>query len=166
MDKFPCGKSITSFGFSAIKDCWIGFMNLIDQKFLKFLAVGVVNTIVGAGVMFLLYNVFEVSYWISSACNYIVGGTVSFFLNKFFTFKNNQKSLKQVVLFILTLAVCYFIAYIAAKKIIYFTFSTSPEKIKGNIALVCGMCLYTGLNYLGQRLIVFSEKNEKSEENI
>lgn len=166
MDKFLCGKSSLSFVFPAIKTCWIDFMNFIDQKLLKFLAVGVVNTIVGAGVMFLLYNVFEVSYWISSACNYIVGGIVSFFLNKFFTFKNNQKSIKQVVLFILTLAVCYFLAYIAAKKIIYFIFSTSPEKIKGNIALICGMCLYTGLNYLGQRLIVFSENNVKSEEKL
>ncbi len=136
-------------------------MNIIDQKFLKFLAVGVVNTIVGAGVMFLLYNVFEVSYWISSACNYIVGGIVSFFLNKFFTFRNNKKSFKQVVLFIITLAVCYFVAYIAAKKIIYFIFSTLPETIKGNIALISGMCLYTGLNYIGQYLIVFSEKHEK-----
>lgn len=141
-------------------------MNLIDQKLFKFLAVGIVNTILGAGVMFLLYNVFEVSYWISSACNYIVGGIVSFFLNKFFTFKNHQKSLKQIVLFIITLAVCYFVAYIAAKKIIYFIFSTSPEKIKGNIALICGMCIYTGLNYIGQRLIVFSEENEKLEEKI
>ncbi|MDY4210358.1 MAG: GtrA family protein [Treponema sp.] len=141
-------------------------MNLIDQKLFKFLAVGIVNTILGAGVMFLLYNVFEVSYWISSACNYIVGGIVSFFLNKSFTFKNHKKSLKQVVLFIITLAVCYFVAYIAAKKIIYFIFSTSPEKIKGNIALICGMCIYTGLNYIGQRLIVFSEENEKLEEKI
>ena len=166
MDKFLCGKSLLSFGFPATKTCWIDFMNLIDQKLLKFLAVGVINTIVGAGVMFLLYNVFEVSYWISSACNYIVGGIVSFFLNKFFTFKNHQKSFKQVILFILTIAACYFVAYIAAKKIIYLAFSTSPEKIKGNIALVCGMCLYTGLNYIGQRLIVFSEKSEKSEEKI
>ena len=141
-------------------------MNLIDQKLFKFLAVGIVNTILGAGVMFLLYNVFEVSYWISSACNYIVGGIVSFFLNKSFTFKNHQKSLKQIVLFIITLAVCYFVAYIAAKKIIYFIFSTSPEKIKGNIALICGMCIYMGLNYIGQRLIVFSEENEKLEEKI
>ena len=141
-------------------------MNLIDQKLLKFLAVGIINTIIGAGIMFLLYNIFEVSYWISSACNYVTGGIVSFFLNKFFTFKNNKRSFTQVVLFILTLAVCYFTAYIFAKKIIYFIFSTSPEKIKGNIALVIGMCLYTGLNYIGQRLIVFPEKNKKSEKNI
>lgn len=141
-------------------------MNLIDQKLLKFLAVGIINTIIGAGIMFLLYNIFEVSYWISSACNYVTGGIVSFFLNKFFTFKNNKRSFTQVVLFILTLVVCYFTAYIFAKKIIYFIFSASPEKIKGNIALVIGMCLYTGLNYIGQRLIVFPEKNKKSEKNI
>ena len=140
-------------------------MNLIDQKFLKFLAVGIVNTIVGAGVMFLLFNVFKVSYWISSVCNYIVGGIVSFFLNKFFTFKNKKKSFKQVVLFIVTLTVCYFIAYIAAKEIVYFIFLNSTEKTKGNIALFLGMCLYTGLNYIGLRFIVFSEKKNKLEEN-
>lgn len=64
-------------------------MNLLkkylDITTLKFLLVGVVNTIVGTGLMFLLYNVFSVSYWISSAANYIVGSIVSYFLNKYFT---------------------------------------------------------------------------------
>ena len=71
-------------------------MKLIDDKLVKFLIVGGVNTAVGAGVMFLLYNLGHCSYWISSACNYIVGGVVSFFLNKYFTFKNTQKSFKQI----------------------------------------------------------------------
>ena len=55
---------------------------------LRFLLVGVVNTLIGAGLMFLLYNVANCSYWLSSAVNYVVGGIVSFFLNKYFTFEN------------------------------------------------------------------------------
>ena len=54
----------------------------VDKKLIKFLLVGLINTAVGAGVMFLLYNLGHFNYWISSACNYIVGGIVSFVLNK------------------------------------------------------------------------------------
>lgn len=134
-------------------------MKLINSTVPKFLLVGVINTIVGAGLMFLLYNVFHVSYWISSCCNYIAGGIVSYFLNKYFTFKNQAKSLKQILLFILNLALCYFIAYFLAKKIIYFVFSDFSVKIRDNISMFCGMILYTGLNYFGQRFIVFKYDN-------
>ena len=130
---------------------------LIDVKLVKFLIVGVVNTAIGAGVMFVLYNLAHCSYWVSSACNYIVGGVVSFFLNKYFTFKNTQKSLKQIRLFVFNLAVCYIAAYILAKWMIYRMLVNQSENIKDNIALFLGMCLYTGLNYIGQRLVVFRE---------
>lgn len=132
-------------------------MKLIDDKLVKFLIVGGVNTAVGAGVMFLLYNLGHCSYWISSACNYIVGGVVSFFLNKYFTFKNTQKSFKQIGLFVFNLAVCYVVAYIFAKWAIYKIFTVHSENLKDNVALFLGMCFYTGLNYIGQRLVVFKE---------
>ena len=138
-------------------------MKLIDIKLLKFLLVGIANTIVGCGIMFLLYNVAGVSYWISSACNYVAGGILSYFLNKYFTFQNKQKSFKQIVLFILNLAVCYFVAYFCAKKAVYFLLCNSSEKLRGNIALLSGMFLYTGLNYIGQRLLVFNSKTENQE---
>lgn len=141
----------------------MSFLSLLDKKLLKFLLVGIANTIVGCGIMFLLYNVAGVSYWISSACNYVAGGILSYFLNKYFTFQNKQKSFKQIVLFILNLAVCYFVAYFCAKKAVYFLLINSSEKLRGNIALLSGMCLYTGLNYIGQRLLVFNSKTENQE---
>ena len=94
---------------------------------------------------------------------YIVGGIVSYFLNKYFTFQNKEKSLKQILLFIINLAVCYFIAYFCAKKTVYYLMSDYSEKLRDNLALFTGMCLYTGLNYIGQRLIVFSEKERNIE---
>ena len=136
----------------------------IDDILLKFLLVGIANTIVGAGIMFLLYNIAGVSYWISSACNYIAGGVLSFFLNKYFTFQDKKKSFWQIFLFILNLAVCYFIAYFCAKRTVYFLLVGESEKLRGNIALLCGICLYTVFNYLGQRIFVFKNKEKTGHE--
>lgn len=137
------------------------FTELFDKKLLLFLLVGVLNTVVGAGIMFLLYNLAHFSYWISSMCNYIAGGILSYFLNKYVTFKNKEKSFKQILLFILNLVICYLIAYILAKWAIYKIFDTYSTTVKDNISMFVGMCLYTGLNYLSQRLIIFKDGNSK-----
>ena len=135
-------------------------MKFIDRKFFKFLAVGVANTIAGAGIMFLLYNFFHCSYWISSVFNYVCGGILSFFLNKYFTFQNKKKSLMQVFIFAINLAFCYLPAYIGAKRLMMFILRNQNIKMQENCAMLAGMCIYTILNYFGQRLIVF--KNEKN----
>ncbi len=62
----------------------------MDATLLRFLLIGLVNTAVGCGTMFLLYNLAGCSYWISTTANYIMGGFVSFFLNKHFTLKVSQ----------------------------------------------------------------------------
>lgn len=139
----------------------IDLKKYLDEKFIKFLLVGVVNTIVGAGTMFLLYNLCNWSYWWASAANYVVGGICSYFLNKFFTFKDNSKSIKQIVLFILNLFICYIIAYWLSKEIIFAILNGSVSvKLIENIAMLVGMCTYTLLNYFGQRLFIFKSNKD------
>lgn len=130
---------------------------LKDGTIIKFLLVGVVNTLVGAGLMFLLYNVANCSYWLSSAANYVVGGIVSFFLNKYFTFENKTWSWGQVWRFTLNVAVCYFIGYGLAKPAALWLLRGYSTKVQENAAMLVGMCLYTGLNYLGQRFFAFKK---------
>ncbi len=130
---------------------------IIDKTVVKFLAVGVVNTLIGAGVMFLLYNVANCSYWLSSAANYVVGGIVSFFLNKYFTFENKEWSWRQVWRFALNVAVCYFIGYGLAKPAAMWLLRGSSTRLQENAAMLVGMCLYTALNYLGQRFFAFKK---------
>lgn len=137
---------------------------LIDITTIKFLIVGVINTLVGTGVMFVLYNFFSVSYWISSAANYVVGSIVSYFLNKYFTFQNKEKSLKQMIRFIVNIAACYLAAYGAAKPLISWLLSDMNEKFQGNAAMLAGMCLFVVLNYSGQRWFVFQDHSEEEEE--
>ena len=125
---------------------------------LRFLIVGIINTIVGAGTMFLLYNFVHVSYWYSSITNYVVGGICSFFLNKFFTFQNKERSWSQVIKFIFTVAICYIAAYGIAKPLAEYVLSSYSVSIQENVAMATGTCLYTLLNYLIQKLFVFRHK--------
>lgn len=131
-----------------------------DPSMLRFLLVGVVNTLVGAGIMFLLYNLAGCSYWLSSAANYIVGGVVSYFLNKYYTFKNTERSWKQVLRFALNVAVCWLLAYGIAKPLALRLLAGFDEKLQTNAAMLVGLCLYTALNYLGQRFFAFRAKED------
>lgn len=128
-----------------------------DKKTLKFLAVGVINTVVGAGTMFILYNLLHVNYWVSTAMNYVAICIVSYFLNNFWTFGYKDKSFKTVLKFILTVVVCYAIAYGAAKILIKLILSEHSKKIQENLAMVAGMVLYPVLNYVGQRFFAFAK---------
>ena len=133
-------------------------MRLIDKTTIKFLLVGVINTIVGTSIMFLLYNVGHMNYWVSSAANYIVGSIVSFFLNKYFTFQNKEKSVQQIVRFVVNISVCYLLAYGIARPLIRAIFSFAEKDVQDNVAMLAGMCLFVGFNYLGQRFLVFKEE--------
>jgi putative flippase GtrA len=134
-------------------------MKIVDRIFLKFILVGIANTLVGSGVMFILYNVFSASYWVSSVCNYIVGSITSFFLNKYFTFQVRKWSVFMIITFALTIAFSYVVAYGMAKPLMNFLLRSYSQKIRENAALFTGMCFFTGINYFGQRLIVFNDKN-------
>ena len=128
---------------------------LIDGTVPRFLLVGIINTLAGCGTMFLLYNWAHCSYWVSSAANYLLGGIVSFFLNKYFTFRKKEWSWQQVVRFALNVAVCWLLAYGLAKPLVMLLLNGRSQWLQENTAMLVGMCLYTALNYLGQRFFAF-----------
>jgi len=137
-------------------------MKLIDKQFFRFLIVGVINTVTGSAIMFILYNAARLNYWFSSACNYVITSILSFFLNKYFTFAVKERSLFMVAAFAVNIVCCYGIAYGVAKPVMQYALHSQSVRIQENGALFAGMCLFTGLNYLGQRFVVFnSRKGEK-----
>lgn len=129
-----------------------------DVTFFKFIIVGVVNTLFGTGIMFFAYNVIGCSYWISSACNYIFGSILSYFLNKHFTFQNKERSFKIVVKFVVNITVCYLLAYGAAKPLAAMALSGVAVSVRENVAMFTGMCLFVILNYFGQRFFAFAKQ--------
>ena len=143
------------------------FSKLFDRSFLKFLAVGVINTLVGYGVMFGLYNLAglhtwgDAGFWISSAANYVVGSIVSFFLNKHFTFRNEEKGAGVVLRFILSISICYLLAYGIAKPAVAWVLSgmAFSDQLKGNLTMLAGSGLFVLFNYFGQKFFAFRKRD-------
>jgi len=129
-----------------------------DKTFSKFVMVGVVNTVVGTSIMFIFYNVFHLSYWVSSASNYFFGSICSYLLNKHFTFQYHEKGFKSLIRFTINILVCYLLAYGIAKPFIRWIFSGFNDTIQDNISMALGMCLFVVFNYLGQRFFAFKAR--------
>ena len=133
---------------------------MFDIKFLKFVLVGIINTIFGTAIMFLLYNLANFGYWGSSAVSYILASILSFFLNKNFTFRNKESTLKTALRFTVNIAVCYLLAYSMSKPIVIGILSNTSlsKSVVEQISMLLGMVLFTTLNYVGQRFFAFKEK--------
>ena len=142
-----------------------------DPTFFRFILVGIVNTLVGFGVMFGLWNLAglhaygDIGYWISSAANYIVGSIVSYFLNKHFTFHSQETGLAVVGRFILNITVCYLLAYGLAKPAVgWLLGSTSwSEQLRGNLTMLAGSGFFVVFNYIGQRFFAFKTGDQTAK---
>ncbi len=134
---------------------------LIDKTLIKFIIVGVINTLFGTLIMFGFYNVLHLNYWISSAANYVLGSVLSYFLNKYFTFKNSEKGWNPILRFVINIAVCYTLAYGIAKPLVKFALSGFSKTVIENCAMIVGMLIFVALNYIGQRFFAFKETTKK-----
>lgn len=130
-------------------------MHIFDKILIKFIVIGIVNTIIGTCIMFVLYNFIHCSYWISSGVNYFLTSILSFYLNKYFTFSNYQKGYRQIIRFILNILICYIIAYGLSKPLCYSWLTNTSKVIQDNVSMLVGMVIFTVLNYVGQRFFTF-----------
>lgn len=136
---------------------------VVDQKLLRFLLVGACNTVLSIVMMFVLYRLFGFGYWGSSGVSYFLCSILSFYMNRHYTFGNHDGIMQAGFRFALNIGVCYAMAYLAAKPLVRFLLfklrgSFSPD-LMDQMAMLAGMVLFTGCNYLGQRLFVFPDKS-------
>lgn len=139
---------------------------MMQEKYvqpLKFLLVGIINTLVGYGVMFSTYNLLGWNYWLASAANYVVGSVCSFFLNKYFTFQAKSFSAGEVVRFVFCILLCYLIGYGVARPCVRLVFQSASATLQDNLAMLGGSGVFTVLNFFGQKLFVFRKKKEGEE---
>lgn len=135
---------------------------MIDAKLVKFIIVGVCNTAVSAAIMFGLYNLLHLGYWGASAVSYLLASVMSFFLNKNFTFRNKDSVWKTALRFSVNVAVCYAVSYSIAKPLVIWALSRFQlsSSLVDQVAMLFGMCMFTALNYVGQRFFAFREQKD------
>lgn len=143
---------------------------LCSGSFIRFAIVGVLNTLIGTAVMFLSYNLLHTGYWLSSALDYIIGSIFSYFANKYFTFKSKKKSVKEIILFIVNIVVCYALAYGISKPAMNYVLTKMNTgwsvSTTEQLAMLFGMGLFVIFNYFGQRIFVFKEPSHKTSDEI
>ena len=130
---------------------------LFDVSMLKFLLVGVGNTLLSTVLMFALEGL---GYWPSTAIAYVAGAVMSFFLNKRFTFHSDEVLWKAAVKFAINVAVCYVVGYGLARLVLgaLSPLNPLPAIWWERLSKLVGMGLYTVLNYFGQRFFAFRRR--------
>lgn len=128
---------------------------MIESKTLhqtiRFGIVGVINTIVGYGVYFILLR-FKVFYVASLLISHIIGVTNSYFWNKYFTFKSSQKSFKEVARFVSVYAVTF------AVNLVILMVMVEKIKLGKDIAQLIALFVVTAISFLGHKFWSFSQK--------
>lgn len=135
----------------------------MNYQFVRFLLVGVANTIVGLSVMYLLLHLAGFTYWASTFLGNSVGAVVSYFLNRSFTFRSQSSGFKSMLRFVAVILICYFVSYTIGRNLVEWIVSSShvTSSFKTDIAVLISTGLYTVLNYLLQKLFVFKSSNHE-----
>ncbi|MFZ3589875.1 GtrA family protein [Bacillus sp. DJP31] len=121
------------------------------NSFVRFLLVGVMNTLVGLSLILILMNAFEMNYWLSTFIGNGTGAVISYFLNRKFTFKSQRSHQRGAPAFFVVILICYFGSYSISAWMI--NMSNQPQE---ELAVLVGCAFYTLTNYCGQK-IVFAE---------
>jgi putative flippase GtrA len=116
---------------------------------LRYLAVGVLNTCVGLGVIYAAMYFAHLGNVAANLIGYIVGAAFSFFVNKYWTFSNRNAAGPQFVRFVLVLSVAYLVNLAAVTTLVN-GFEVNPY-----IAQALGTAPYTTVGYLGSRYFAF-----------
>jgi len=127
---------------------------LKDQR-IRFLIVGIINTAVGYGC-FAVGIFVGLHYFIAHIIATVIGVTCSYFLNKYFTFKQYEKSWHEVVRFISV----YCVSFVLGSVILYCLIDLL--KIRPYIAGGVKLILTIILSWFGHKYFSFRKSRQES----
>lgn len=135
------------------------------MEVIHFGIVGVMNTAMGWAIMLVLYNLLHLNYWFSTGISFFIGGVFSYHANSKVTFKVENKDKWLPYRFAANIVICYLIAFGVAKPLVSRILSTQPVVIVENAAMIVGNVIFVGLNFFGQKILVF-RKTKKRQANL
>ena len=131
------------------------------MEVIHFGIVGVINTLMGWGIMAVLYNFIHMNYWLSSGISYFIGSVFSYHANGKLTFKVEHKDKWLPWRFAINIIVCYLVAFGVAQPLVRYLLASQPVVIVDNVAMVLGMCIFVVINFFGQKLFVFRKTRHR-----
>ena len=143
---------------SKIKELYEQYKDFI-MEVIHFGMVGVVNTLMGWGIMAVLYNLIHLDYYLSSGISYFIGSVFSYHANGKLTFKVENKDKWLPWRFAVNIIVCYLVAFNVARPLVRYLLSSQSAVIVDNVAMILGMGIFIVMNFFGQKLFVFRKRN-------
>ena len=122
-------------------------------QFLKFIALGVMNTAVSLIVIYVLIKI-GLNYRLSNFIGYIAGLINSFIFNKVWVFKTKKNLIKEGLTFIIVFALCYGVQYLMLLLMV------ERYDINKYVSQFLSMGIYTFLNFILNRIFTFKNRNE------
>lgn len=137
---------------------------ILHKSLLFYTIIGVSNTLLTMGLEFILNNVFGLPYWWVTSIPFAITSVTSFIFNRRYSFKSKGNFWTDMLKFYALFIACYLIAFCVAKPLAIKLMSdaNASEKAIHNVSIVVGQCVFTPLNYLGQRFLVYREKKTPS----
>jgi putative flippase GtrA len=124
---------------------------------LKFIMVGIINTIVGFSIFYLSLEVFHFNYLVSLIISHIIGVINSYLWNKSWTFNIHYHSFSMVFKFGLTYLLTFIINSVLLVLLVE-VFNQNPV-----ISQLFSMVITTAISFVGQKYWSFKVKKMESE---
>ena len=118
-------------------------------QFIKFGIVGISNTLLTAGVIWILLKVFHCSDYISNLIGYIIGLINSFIWNRSWTFETKTRLSVTVFKFIVTFAISYLFQLGNLYVLLHFT------HIDPYLCQLLSIVVYTCINFVLNKYYTF-----------
>lgn len=126
-------------------------MQELVRQFLRFGAVGAINTAIGLFVIYLVLFFFNADPAVANAIGYAIGLPVSFSLNRIWTFREKSHATKSAFRFVLVVVVAY-LCNIGSIVIGTHQFGANSYLIQ-----LPGIAIYTTIVFIGCRYFVFGK---------
>lgn len=118
-------------------------------QFLRYIAVGVLNTLLGYFIIFACMYILGMNPVASNVAGYAVGLIVSYTLNRNYTFNSTQDRRTEIVRFLAVFAIAYALNFIALLLLIY------ELGMHEGVSQVAAGIVYVGSAFLMNKYYVF-----------
>lgn len=132
------------------------------KQFIRYIIVGVMNTLVTLAVIYVCKSLLEVNMWISNALGYIAGVINSFMWNKMWVFQSSSTNYRgEALRFAIGFMLCYGLQFLATWLLNSVMGSVEWDilgvtVISGyGVATLLGMVIYTVANFVYNRVVTF-----------
>ena len=125
-------------------------MSVSLQSLIKFSMVGISNTALGLGIIYIAWNVFGIDDITANILGYLAGFLWGYFWNRSWTFSTAPKGIKSFwrYIFICILAYSANLATLGSLRSVL-----GPDSFLPHVA---GALVYAGLSYIGSCYFAFS----------